>query len=190
MSEYRLVEVALWLGKNERTIRRWCIAGRVGGAFQTLGGHWRICATHPRKVKIKKDGFETRNRGSVKGLADSWARVSVYHSKGHGRAYMLAVAAIADQSDALRNLGFDPNLHERLLALIDKVPSKKAFGEAVKAAMYILAIKRNDSGARGIAGLANALGIKRGTFVNYYGSLMPHDLEEQAARVAGLGSGE
>ena len=190
MSEYRISEVARWLCKDERTIRRWCIVGRVGGAFQTAGGHWRICASHPRKAKIKKDGFETRNRGSVKGLADSMARVSAYHSKGRGRAYMLAVATIADQSDALRNLGFDPNLHERLLALIDKRPSKKAFGEAVKAAMYILAIKRNDSGARGIAGLANALGIKRGTFVNYYGSLMPHDLEEQAARVAGLGSGE
>lgn len=190
MSEYRLVEVARWLCKDERTIRRWCIAGRVGGAFQTSGGHWRICASHPRKVKIKKDGYQTRNRGWIKDAADGMARVSAYHSKGRGRAYLLAVETIADQSDALRNLGFDAIFHEWLSDFIDKPPSKKAFNEAVRAAMYILAKKRNDSGGRGVAGLAIALGIKRGTFSNYYGSLIPHDLDEQAARIAGLGGGE
>ena len=190
MSEYRISEVARWLCKDERTIRRWCIVGRVGGAIQTAGGHWRICASHPRKVKIKKDGFQTRNRGWVKRVADSMARVTAYHSKGRGRAYMLAVETIADQSDSLRNLGFDANLHERLSAFIDKPPSKKAFDEAARAAMYILAKKRNDSGGRGVAGLAIALGINRGTFLNYYGALIPHDLDEQAARIAGSGSGE
>jgi len=184
MSDYRLSEVAKWLRKDERTIRRWCIAGRVDGAFQTSGGHWRIRASSPRKVKIKKDGFQTRNRGLDKRVADSMAKVTAYHAKGRGRAYLLAVETIADQSDSLRNLGFDANLHERLFALINKPPSKKAFNEAVKAAMFILAKKRNDSGGRGVAGLARALGIKRGTFLNYYGSLIPHDLDQQAARIA------
>jgi hypothetical protein len=190
MSEYRLSEVAKWLRKDERTIRRWCIAGRVCGAFQTSGGHWRIRATHPRKVKIKKDGFQTRNRGLDKRVADSMARVAAYHARGRGRAYLLTVETVLDRSDSLLNLGDDPSWHERYFSIIDKPPSKEAFNEAVNAAMFILAKKRNESGGRGVAGLARALGIKRGTFLNYYGSLIPHDLDQQAARIAGSGSGD
>ena len=190
MSEYRLSEVAKCLRKDERTIRRWCIAGRVCGAFQTSGRHWRIRASDPRKVKIKKDGFQTRNRGLDKRVADSMAKAAAYHARGRGRAYKLAVETVADQSDSLLNLGFDANLHEGFFNLIDKPPSKEAFNEAVRAAMFILAKKRNESGGCGVAGLARALGIKRGTFLNYYGSLIPHDLDQQAARIAGSGSGD
>ena len=184
MSEYRLSEVAKWLRKDDRTIRRWCIAGRVDGAFQTAGGHWRIRASSPRKVKIKKDGFQTRNRGLDKRVADSMAKAAAYHARGRGRAYKLAVETVLDRSDSLRNQGDDASYHERYFSIIDKPPSQKAFNEAVKAAMFVLAKKRNDSGGRGVAGLASALGIKRGTFLNYYGSLIPHDLDQQAARIA------
>ena len=45
MSEFFLPEVASLAGKDARTMRRWCIAGVVPGAFQTDGGHWRIKST-------------------------------------------------------------------------------------------------------------------------------------------------
>ena len=42
MSVFKLPEIAAALKKGEKTIRLWCKAGRVSGAFQTAGGHWRI----------------------------------------------------------------------------------------------------------------------------------------------------
>jgi excisionase family DNA binding protein len=37
-------DVAEMLGVDRRTVTGWCIAGRVDGAYQTPGGHWRIPA--------------------------------------------------------------------------------------------------------------------------------------------------
>jgi excisionase family DNA binding protein len=38
----RLSEFAAAMGAARRTARRWLKAGRVPGAFQTPGGHWRV----------------------------------------------------------------------------------------------------------------------------------------------------
>lgn len=44
MSVFLLPEIAAKCGKDARSLRRWCISGRVTGAFQTPGGHWRVKA--------------------------------------------------------------------------------------------------------------------------------------------------
>jgi AraC-like DNA-binding protein len=50
MSVFSLPEIARSLHKNPRTIRRWCEAGLVTGAFQTQGGHWRVRGESLAKV--------------------------------------------------------------------------------------------------------------------------------------------
>lgn len=42
MSDFRLTKIAPFIEKDARTLRRWCEAGLVPGAFQSAGGHWRI----------------------------------------------------------------------------------------------------------------------------------------------------
>jgi hypothetical protein len=42
VSDFFLPEVAALLGKDARSVRRWCIKGLVKNAVQTPGGHWRI----------------------------------------------------------------------------------------------------------------------------------------------------
>ena len=69
MSDFFLPEVAALLGKDARSVRRWCIKGLVKNAVQTPGGHWRICgptleiaaakvkfavAKHARGQRLKK----------------------------------------------------------------------------------------------------------------------------------------
>ncbi|MEI6033936.1 MAG: helix-turn-helix domain-containing protein [Verrucomicrobiae bacterium] len=39
---FTLKNLALQLGKSERTVRRWCDRGLIPGAHRTKGGHWRI----------------------------------------------------------------------------------------------------------------------------------------------------
>jgi hypothetical protein len=44
MSDFRLAQIAPFLEKDERTLRRWCELGHVPGAYRRPGGrgHWRI----------------------------------------------------------------------------------------------------------------------------------------------------
>lgn len=42
MSDFRLSKVAPFIEKDARTLRRWCEAGLVPGAYRSEGGHWRI----------------------------------------------------------------------------------------------------------------------------------------------------
>ena len=43
VSDFYIPDVAALLGKDSRSVRRWCIKGLVPNAIQTPGGHWRIC---------------------------------------------------------------------------------------------------------------------------------------------------
>lgn len=38
------------LGVDPSTVRRWCVAGRVPGAYTTPGGHWRLPARWARET--------------------------------------------------------------------------------------------------------------------------------------------
>jgi|GEM_PF-3816364 len=42
MSDFRLTKIAPFIEKDARTLRRWCEAGLVPGAYRSEGGHWRI----------------------------------------------------------------------------------------------------------------------------------------------------
>jgi len=42
MSDFRLTKIAPLIEKDSRTLRRWCDAGLVPGAYRSAGGHWRI----------------------------------------------------------------------------------------------------------------------------------------------------
>lgn len=37
-------EAARRLDVDKSTVARWCVAGKVPGAYRTVGGHWRIPA--------------------------------------------------------------------------------------------------------------------------------------------------
>jgi hypothetical protein len=69
MSDFRLREIAFLARKNSRTIRRYCEAGLVRGAFRIGGkrGHWRIRANSALEAAEQAleatRGF-SRNRGS------------------------------------------------------------------------------------------------------------------------------
>jgi predicted site-specific integrase-resolvase len=39
---YQPGELATILRVDPKTVSRWCAAGKVPGAFQTPGGHWRV----------------------------------------------------------------------------------------------------------------------------------------------------
>jgi hypothetical protein len=68
MSDFRLPEIAFLARKDARTIRRWCEAGLVRGAFRLGGerGHWRIRASSAleaaEQALAATQGF-SRNRG-------------------------------------------------------------------------------------------------------------------------------
>ncbi len=42
MSDFKISQVAIWLLKSERSVRRWCEAGLIPCAHRTPGGHWRL----------------------------------------------------------------------------------------------------------------------------------------------------
>jgi len=50
MSDFTLSQIAPFIEKDSRTLRRWCQAGVVPGAYQTPGGHWRIRGESRKKI--------------------------------------------------------------------------------------------------------------------------------------------
>ena len=49
MSDFqRLVEIH---NRDLRTIRRWCAAGKIPGAYRTKSGHWRLCG--PERMRVR-----------------------------------------------------------------------------------------------------------------------------------------
>jgi hypothetical protein len=62
MSDFlRLPDIALLLGKDARTVRRWCEKGFVPGAARTDGGHWRVA--RPDDVEAFRGEVSVRVRG-------------------------------------------------------------------------------------------------------------------------------
>lgn len=46
--------VAEQLGVERRTVTDWCINGRIDGAYQTPGGHWRVPATVVERLRNRE----------------------------------------------------------------------------------------------------------------------------------------
>jgi len=60
-TEDSLAIVALAFHKDPQTVRRWCQAGLVPGAYQTSGGHWRIKRTR-QNLKLIAEGIAKFHR--------------------------------------------------------------------------------------------------------------------------------
>ena len=170
MSEFRLSEVAGWIGKDERTLRRWCIAGRVSGAFQTAGGHWRIRAESANRVRVDHDGFQTRRRGRWKTSHDLLRRLRSFHARGRGRALETAAKAVVENVDILVLTRDD---RERLkAALVEVLNQPLALAGAPdlvkRVAVGIWEQECNRQGWRGEKGAARVAGIPRTTFRLYF----------------------
>jgi hypothetical protein len=165
MSVFKLSEIAPWLGKDERTLRRWCIAGRVEGAFQTAGGHWRIRAKHPRKVRVDFEGFRPRARGLFKKANDTLRRVRVFHSRGRGRAFLRSADSLVDRLGQMDYTEDQRELvRERLNAVMDTIPTPETMEAVIGVATRVWEWESDRIGLRGEMGVARVAGIARTTF--------------------------
>jgi hypothetical protein len=180
MSEFRLSDVAGWLGKDERTLRRWCIAGMVPSAFLTAGGHWRIRAEHPRKVRIVHKGFRPRNRGVQKALSDQLRKTRAFHARGRGKCFIEAVGMISARVDQLSLPDDDRDrLRDGLMSVVDAPLSVEVFESVMRVAVRIWEDDRRRLGLRGEMGAARVAGIPRTTFrLHFSRYLVAHESGE------------
>lgn len=98
MSDFHLTEIAPFVEKDARTLRRWCVLGHVPGAYRRPGrrGHWRIrgksvqhvvqriTANKPPAARLRRENayppvpsveFFMRGAGQVT-PRQAWARLS------------------------------------------------------------------------------------------------------------------
>lgn len=74
MSVFRLHEIAPLLGKDVRSIRRWCLSGVIPCASQSTGGHWRLEGeTRSQVAKIVSE--------SIAGKIKTRKRIRDYNGK-------------------------------------------------------------------------------------------------------------
>jgi hypothetical protein len=199
MSVFKLSQIAGWLGKEEKTLRRWCIAGRVRGAFQTKGGHWRIRTPHSGALAASKilremtkapgegfkRAFQPRVRNPLhKQLNKAMRQADKMFSRGRGKAWLHATREIdarLDQMDfsdderilvrdALRKIIWETEISPELWNLIPKV------------AAGIWAKDAADDGRRGIMGAAAKSGIPRTTFRLHFLDCLPTRTDAEPER--------
>ena len=100
--------VAHLLGKNPRTIRRWCEGGLIPGAYQTAGGQWRVSGMCPAiarsiQAKARAVGFYPRCRRGKRvktRLADLRARRPQRSAEELARELMITGAKLRKQEVA------------------------------------------------------------------------------------------
>lgn len=181
MSVFKLSELAGWLHRDERTIRRWCIAGRIKGAFQTKGGHWRVRtekhgALAASKVMRQLDRspseggkrkFAPRLRNeSWKGVKSTIERFTRFHKCGRGKALMHATKMVIERIDQLVE-SRDERLAvtEKLQEVVWRTPIAPGVMDLV--ARVAVGIWREDArlkGRGGVRGAAAEAGMARTTF--------------------------
>ena len=165
MSVFKLSEIAPWLSKDERTLRRWCIAGRVEGAFQTAGGHWRIRAKHPRKVRVDFEGFRPRARGQAKVVRDTFRRVRAFHSRGRGRVFLHSAHSLLGRLDQMDYTQDErKSVREGLDAVLETIPTPETMEAVIGVASRVWEWESHRLGLRGESGVARVAGIARTTF--------------------------
>jgi len=190
MSVFNLSDLAGWLHKDERTIRRWCISGRIKGAFQTKGGHWRIRSRHSvgmaaskilREVnKAPGEGckrvFQPREREPLqKRLKRTMHQADKMFSRGKGKAWLHAVRAIETRLDQM-----DFSNDERILVrdalrkiIWETEISPELWNVIPKVAAGVWAKDAADDGRRGIMGAAVMARIPRTTFRLHFLDCLP-----------------
>lgn len=83
MSDFRLTKIAPFIEKDARTLRRWCEAGLVPGAYRSAGGHWRISGKTLQEVisgiLAEKPKFSRRRSENA---YPSGLGVNIYRAQG------------------------------------------------------------------------------------------------------------
>lgn len=176
MSDFKLSQIAKWHSKSERTLRRLCIAGRVSGAYETAGGHWRIRCESPRKVVINYSSLKTRHRGVFKNLSDTFRRMRIFHASGNGRTFLLCANFLVDRVDQMTLTNDDRvRVRNALDEIVQTEVSPEIWQAVLVAAVAIWQIDAKNQGRRGIGGVAAIAGIPRSTFRDYYSRFLRHD---------------
>jgi hypothetical protein len=183
MSVFTLSDVSEYFSKDERTIRRWCQLGRVPGAYQTKGGHWRIRGKDLLCLKPRIDGFARNGAGTA--LQKFNRRVK----RGSLRAIFVAVDALLSEEHAQGLNDYD-DLATAMWDAVNKPPDKEAYESIKKAAVALWtwkAFKRRGS----ISDVAHASGLPRTTFIRHFSQYLTKDVEYRvAASFAWLHSGQ
>jgi excisionase family DNA binding protein len=95
-------ELSSVLGVPERTFRRWCETGKMPGAYQTRGGHWRVRRPSPAMLrKVSGTGFWASERGRLVKALD------LYFSIPRSPMRDKTIRAVLDDSFAEKILAAD-----------------------------------------------------------------------------------
>ena len=194
MSVFKLSEISGWLMKDEKTLRRWCIAGRVKGAFQTKGGHWRVRARTSKEAPMwvasdiqealesspsagAKRKFHRRNRDATqKKLGVQIKKLKQFHARGRGWALMEAARAIIARVDQMEiSKDEREKVVERLNALVwEQEVSPQLWDLIQRVAAGIWAKDASSKGRRGLKGAAAEAGMARNTFRHHFLNYLPN----------------
>jgi hypothetical protein len=190
--DYRLPLIADFFGKDARTLRRWCEAGHVRGAFKTPGGHWRIRADGildafqrvrvPSNFRLlcgfKKDGtpvtvpFEKRP-GAPKYKYVTIKRLKIlpvgWRKKRENKKMGLRPLGLKDPpSEDFRELWTKVLDEENLRRKTDGAQPRHPFPGPHPVAKHMYAIAQAYIEAGSWRGVARILGIKKSTFFYRY----------------------
>lgn len=83
MSDFRLSQIAPFLEKDARSLRRWCELGHVPGAYRSRGGHWRVSGASVSSIleSISPPAF-ARARKESSYPPEVFAKRSYFRSRG------------------------------------------------------------------------------------------------------------
>jgi hypothetical protein len=185
MSVLSLHDIAQRFRKDERTIRRWCQSGRMPGAFQTKGGHWRVRAGSLENIRPDIERFA---RARVP-AGDAWAEVKRtglalgrLMRRGRGAAFHHAAGAIVERHHALELLGESPRLADALWESVDVQPTRASVDSIMRAAVALWSLNAAEKGGRGIAAIASRAGIPRRTFERHFAKFVTKDLLQRITK--------
>jgi hypothetical protein len=158
MSVFSLPEIARVARKNPRTIRRWCEAGRVPGAFQTQGGHWRVRGESPEAILAgcSVEGFARRRRKK----RNPWKSVVAFTQRKNWQSLMAGIQAVSAWADS-------PEQGEEYFALLDAADIRGVGWS--KVARCLAWIRQADHGGRlTVRDVASLSGVSLRSFYRRY----------------------
>lgn len=192
MSVFSLAPIARAAKKNARSIRRWCEEGRVLGAFQTSGGHWRVRGESPARIVAGCDvaGFARRRKPPrpMRELNRAFSRMSKLVRRPAHQVLMRAVEAIDLPEEALSEIGLPANFWE----ISTTPPSRRVFDAIKTAALATWILKaRAEGGPVGKSTIIREANqgpdrggnrpLSRRSFERYFGHCYPAALRAAAA---------
>jgi hypothetical protein len=169
VSDFFLPEIAAVLGKDARSVRRWCIKGLVPNAIQTPGGHWRICGPS-LEVAAAKVKFAV-----LKHTRGQRLKKTTYTGKP------IPPSALERVEQMKRNLKKSMSREISLLRVMDGIPAEfkpddvmesPLLAEATKTAIAWAMISEDEFKPR-VEDIAPKFGIPRRKFYRWFGKRLP-----------------